>query len=847
ENAQGAALDYLSFKLNTKALDNLPEPRPAHEIFVYSPCVEGVHLRNGEFSRGGLRWSDRHEDYRTEVLGLVKAQSVKNAVIVPTGAKGCFVVKRNTDSREAFLAEGIKCYRIFIQGLLDLTDNLVTGGQVSPKNVVCYDEKDSYLVVAADKGTATFSDTANEIAEDYGFWLGDAFASGGSNGYDHKAMGITAKGAWISVQRHFLEKGIDVQKDAVSVVGIGDMSGDVFGNGLLSSNALELVAAFNHQHIFIDPNPEAASGFKERERLYGLPGSSWTDYDATLISEGGGVFSRLKKSIPISRQMRDRFALTAKKLSPDDLIKEILKAPVGLIWNGGIGTYVKSTYELDLDVGDRANDSLRINACDLGCSVFGEGGNLGMTQKARIEFALKGGAVNTDFIDNSAGVDCSDHEVNIKILLNGMVEEGLLGKQERNQLLVNMTEEVSDLVLHSNYRQGQALSLAQRHSETRYTEYLRLIHMLEQEAQLSRELEDIPSDEVLLERKLEGLGLTRPELAVLLCYAKLHIKMQMLDSDIDQYSGLKRALQIEFPPSIRDSHAEQISAHPLRREIVATQIANDLVHHMGISFVSHMKEFVGGSCMDVVKAYDITVSVFRIRESWHAVEMLPGLDENFKLKLISEFVTLGRRSTRWFLRHHRSELEADTLIEHCRDLLDKLRAHQSTLRSADNYANWQVSVQEAIDAGVPESLAKTCVDAAMAATGLPIIDAAQNAGVEVELAAAVYARLGDILCFDLFGEQVTQSETANHWQSMEKSSLLDDLSAYQSFLTTQLLNQMDESEAVDDAIQRWLDANVDFIQACTQVMDQARHAPEQEFALYSMTSRKLSDLRRMVV
>jgi len=459
---------------------------------------------------------------------------------------------------------------------------------------------------------------------------------------------------------------------------------------------------------------------------------------------------------------------------------------------------------------------------------------------------LSGGAVNTDFIDNSAGVDCSDHEVNIKILLNGQVADGGMSVEERNALLVEMTDEVSELVLHNNYRQGQALSLAKKHSETRYTEYLRLIQMLELEQNLSRDLEDIPSDDVLLERKLEGRGLTRPELAVLLCYSKLHIKTQLLASNMDQYESMSRAVLNEFPPSIRKRYRESINSHPLKREIVATQIANDLVHHMGISFVSHMKEFVGGSSMDVVRAYDISVSVFRIRESWNALESLTGVSEALKLELISQLVVLGRRSTRWFLRHHRSDFDLDTLVDHCRPLLDKLAKHQAILRGSDNHAGWLEKVEQATTEGVPEALAMVCVDAAAAASGLPIIDAAQLAEVDVELAAEVYATLGNTLCFNTFSEQVIHCETSNHWQSMEKSSLLDDLSAYLSYLSTQVLHLVDGKVSVEEAIKKWMDANTIFVNAVMHVMEQARHAPEQEFALYTMTSRKLRDLRALV-
>ncbi|HTO58171.1 MAG TPA: NAD-glutamate dehydrogenase domain-containing protein, partial [Pseudomonadales bacterium] len=530
-DADGAPKPQLALKLAPQRLTNIPPPVPLYEIVVLSPRVEGLHLRAGPIARGGLRWSDRHEDYRTEVLGLVKAQTVKNAVIVPTGAKGGFVVRRPPAARDAMQVEAVACYRQFIGGLLDVTDNLVGGAVVPPPRVRRYDGDDPYLVVAADKGTATFSDHANDVAAAYGFWLGDAFASGGSNGYDHKKIGITARGAWISVQRHFNERGVDTQTDPITVLGIGDMSGDVFGNGLLRSRSMRLVAAFNHMHVFVDPNPDPLVSFAERERLFALPRSGWNDYDATKISSGGGVFARTQKSIAITREMRARFGIEAESCSPDELIHALLAAPLDLIWNGGIGTYVKASTESHGEVGDRANDGLRVDATQLRAKVFGEGGNLGMTQAARVEFALAGGAVNTDFIDNAAGVDTSDHEVNLKILLNQSIADGDMTLKQRNQLLAEMTDAVAELVLTNNYRQAQALSIAQRHARDRLTEYQRFIARMEADQRLDRVLEGVATDDVLNERAQRGAALTRPELAVLLSYAKTHIKHHLIDSN----------------------------------------------------------------------------------------------------------------------------------------------------------------------------------------------------------------------------------------------------------------------------------------------------------------------------
>ncbi|MBQ0806478.1 MAG: NAD-glutamate dehydrogenase, partial [Porticoccus sp.] len=577
---------YMSVKLSPIELSDAPEPRPLYEIFVYSPRVEGVHLRAGKVARGGLRWSDRLEDYRTEVLGLVKAQQVKNSVIVPTGAKGGFVSKQ-TDrkaTREEFLQEGLACYKLFIQGLLDVTDNIVEGAVIPPNCVVRRDADDPYLVVAADKGTATFSDFANQISIAYDFWLGDAFASGGSHGYDHKKMGITAHGAWVSVQRHFRELGLNTQAEDFSVIGIGDMFGDVFGNGMLMSEHILLVAGFNHQHIFIDPNPDAATSFDERRRIFELPRSTWEDYDASLISKGGGVFSRDAKFIQLSPEIREYFGITEEQLGPNELIHILLKAKVDLIWNGGIGTYVKASGESHQDVGDRANDALRVNGKELRCQVFGEGGNLGVTQRGRIEFALNGGACNTDFIDNAAGVDCSDHEVNIKILLNELVQSEAMTFEQRNQLLVTMTDNISELVLQNNYRQTQAISLAYYQCQSDFSEFWRFISKRESAGELSRELEYLPDDETLMEREKSNTGLTRPELSVLVSYGKILLKEAVLKSNLPEDSYVSQSIAGAFPTLLVDEYLQQVQSHSLRREIITNQIVNEVVNVMGLTF-----------------------------------------------------------------------------------------------------------------------------------------------------------------------------------------------------------------------------------------------------------------------
>ncbi|HZI38858.1 MAG TPA: NAD-glutamate dehydrogenase domain-containing protein, partial [Acidimicrobiia bacterium] len=594
------------FKLDPSQVPDLPLPRPRYEIFVCSPRVEGVHLRGGRVSRGGLRWSDRQEDFRTEVLGLMKAQMVKNAVIVPVGAKGGFVMKRppTFGDRDAVAAEVEACYRDFVSGLLDVTDNIVGGEVVHPPAVYTFDGDDPYLVVAADKGTATFSDLANAIAGEYGFWLGDAFASGGSSGYDHKKMGITAKGAWESVKRHFRHLGIDAETAPITVVGIGDMSGDVFGNGLLCSRSLRLVAAFDHRHIFIDPDPDPAASGAERERLFKLPRSSWADYNPDVISAGGGVFPRTAKLTPLSPEVRAVLDLDAEAVRPADLVKAILRAPVDLLWNGGIGTYVKASTETHADAGDKANDAVRIDATELRVRVVGEGGNLGFTQRGRIEFALAGGHINTDAIDNSGGVDCSDREVNIKILLDAVVADGEMTVRQRDRLLAEMADEVAAMVLRDNYDQTGALATARAQAAPMVDVHARYLRCLEAEAGLDRAIEFLPSDEVLAQRRSGGGGLTSPEFAVLLAYTKLDLSSRLLASDACEDPWFARELAAYFPKPVRDEQfAPAMARHPLRREIIATRVTNLIVDRAGTSFIHRLTEETGARTPDLARAH----------------------------------------------------------------------------------------------------------------------------------------------------------------------------------------------------------------------------------------------------
>ena len=659
---------YLVVKLDARRVPELPAPRPRFELFVYSPRLEAVHLRFASVARGGLRWSDRREDFRTEILGLAKAQEVKNSVIVPSGAKGGFVCKNLPDpaDREAYQGEVRACYQTFIRAMLDVTDNLRAGQVVPPPGVVRHDGDDPYLVVAADKGTATFSDTANEISHAYGYWLGDAFASGGSEGYDHKKMGITARGAWESVRFHFATLGTDVDADDFTVAGIGDMSGDVFGNGMLLSEHIKLVGAFDHRHIFLDPDPDPATSFAERERLFALPRSSWADYNTKLISPGGGVWPRTAKSVPVSAQARAALGLddSVGTLRPDQLISAILAAPVGLLWNGGIGTYVKASTETHPDAGDRANDAVRIDAPRLRAQVVAEGGNLGLTQAARIEYALAGGLVNTDFIDNSAGVDTSDHEVNIKILLQERIAAGELTPQARSELLQEMTGEVAALVLRENYQQNRALAAARAQAAQMLHVHARYLRKLERDRRIDRDIDSLPGDKEIAERRSAGLGLTVPEFAVLLAQAKISAVDDVLDSDLPDDPFLREVLAAYFPAPLRVAYATEMGDHPLRREIITTAVVNDMVNRSGSTFLFRMNEETGASVPDISGSWLVAREVFDMAGFWAQVEALDGqVDVATQLALLLEGRKLVERAARWLLHNRRPPFDIRATIE----------------------------------------------------------------------------------------------------------------------------------------------------------------------------------------
>ncbi|MBV4518640.1 NAD-glutamate dehydrogenase [Pseudomonas sp. SWRI74] len=844
-DANGQNKSYFSFKFNPHLIPELPKPVPKFEIFVYSPRVEGVHLRFGNVARGGLRWSDREEDFRTEVLGLVKAQQVKNSVIVPVGAKGGFLPRRLPlgGSRDEIAAEGVACYRIFISGLLDITDNLKDGALVPPTNVVRHDDDDPYLVVAADKGTATFSDIANGIAIDYGFWLGDAFASGGSAGYDHKKMGITAKGAWVGVQRHFRERGINVQEDSITVVGVGDMAGDVFGNGLLMSDKLQLVAAFNHLHIFIDPNPNPATSFAERQRMFDLPRSAWSDYDTTIMSEGGGIFSRSAKSIAISPQMQERFDIKADKLTPTELLNALLKAPVDLLWNGGIGTYVKASSESHADVGDKANDALRVNGNELRCKVVGEGGNLGMTQLGRVEFGLNGGGSNTDFIDNAGGVDCSDHEVNIKILLNEVVQAGDMTDKQRNQLLASMTDEVGNLVLGNNYKQTQALSLAARRALPRIAEYKRLMNDLEGRGKLDRAIEFLPNEEALNERIAEGHGLTRAELSVLISYSKIDLKEQLLGSLVPDDDYLTRDMETAFPPTLVSKFSEAMRRHRLKREIVSTQIANDLVNHMGITFVQRLKESTGMSPANVAGAYVIVRDIFHLPHWFRQIEALDyQVSADVQLELMDELMRLGRRATRWFLRARRNEQNAARDVAHFGPHLKELGLKLDELLSGEIRETWQTRYQAYVEAGVPELLARMVAGTSHLYTLLPIIEASDVTGQDPADVAKAYFAVGSALDITWYLAQISALPVENNWQALAREAFRDDVDWQQRAITISVLQQGDGTQDVEARLALWMAQHESMIERWRAMLVEIRAASGTDYAMYAVANRELLDL-----
>jgi len=757
--------------------------------------VEGVHLRFGAVARGGVRWSDRAEDFRTEILGLVKAQMVKNTVIVPLGAKGGFYCKQLPDpavARDAWMTEGMACYKLFIASLLDVTDNLVAGEVVPPTDLVRYDGDDPYLVVAADKGTATFSDLANSVATSSGFWLGDAFASGGSAGYDHKAMGITARGAWESVRRHFREMGTDCQTENFTCVGIGDMSGDVFGNGMLLSKHTQLVAAFDHRHVFIDPTPDAAASWEERKRLFDLPRSSWADYDPALISEGGGIFPRTAKSVSITPQMHKTLGIPAavQELSPAELINACLKAPVDLLWNGGIGTFVKAMTETHAQVGDKANDALRVDGCELRAKCVGEGGNLGFTQRGRIEYALHGGRINTDFLDNSAGVDTSDYEVNIKILLSNEVAAGRLSMEERDVFLASMTDEVAELVLAHNYSQNLALANSLYHAASMAGVHEDWMERLEHAGVLDRELEALPSTEEMENRRSSHRGLTSPELANLLAYTKIVLEDEILASDLPDDPFLADRLINYFPSAMRETYAAVMPAHRLRREIIATVVVNEFVDASGITCFHRLSTESASSAADVIRAQVAARALFGATDHDRAIRDLDHqVDAQTQTALRIEVRTLVERATRWLINNRRRPLNISAAVDQLGAGVLQLRQALPALLQGRDRDAYDKRVQSYCSAGVPDELASGIAALPYAYAALAVVQTAGREGWEPIAVAEVHFMLGQRLGLDRLISRIVELPRDDRWQTMARAALCDDMQTVHAQLTAEVLSR----------------------------------------------------------
>jgi glutamate dehydrogenase len=845
--ASGAPKPYLALKFDPEAIPDLPLPKPQFEIFVYSPRLEGVHLRFGPVARGGLRWSDRREDFRTEILGLVKAQAVKNTVIVPAGAKGGFVCKRLPDAgdREAFLAEGVASYKQFISGLLDITDNLVGGEVVPAPDVVRHDADDTYLVVAADKGTATFSDIANEVAASYGFWLGDAFASGGSVGYDHKGMGITARGAWESVKYHFRTLGVDVQNDDFSVVGVGDMSGDVFGNGMLLSEHLRLIAAFDHRHIFLDPEPDPATSFRERERLFALPRSSWADYDTKLISKGGGVHPRTAKKIPLTPQVRAALGIAAgvNAMTPHELIHAILCAPVDLMWNGGIGTYVKASAETHADVGDKANDILRADATELRCKVVGEGGNLGLTQRARIEFALGGGLVNTDFIDNSAGVDTSDHEVNIKILLDQLVRDGELTGKQRDTIFLDMTDEVAELVLHDNIAQNVALAASRAQASSMLHVHGRYLRKLERDGKLKRRLEFLPDDKVLAERRQSGPGLTGPEFATLLAYTKLTLEDEIRGSDLPDDPDLASRLVEYFPTPLRERFRASMDRHPLRREIIATSVVNSMVNDSGITFAFRMGEETGASASDITRAYLVAREVFHMESFWRSVDELDyQIDTATQISMRLEARKLTERGARWLLHNRRMPFDIRDTVDFFAAGAAALAVHMPKLLVGRDLEGFEERRDRFTERGVPDQLAEQVAMMVPAFSTFDLVEIARSADRPVEEAAEVYFDLGERLQLSRLRERIIQLPRDDRWNSMARSALRDDLYAAHAALARDVLVTSEPGVGPEQRLANWAEKNSAAVGRAAQTLGEIWETDSLTVATLSVALRSIRTL-----
>ncbi|MEO1865849.1 MAG: NAD-glutamate dehydrogenase domain-containing protein, partial [Pseudomonadota bacterium] len=826
--------ERLSLKIDCSAVTRMPQPRPMVEIFVFSTQVEGVHLRGGRVARGGLRWSDRPEDFRTEVLGLVKAQIVKNAVIVPVGSKGGFIVRRLLDYlAEDQLNEVKTCYQTFIRGLLDLTDNYQGDDVIPPVRTLRYDDDDPYLVVAADKGTATFSDIANAVAEEYQYWLGDAFASGGKTGYDHKAMGITAKGAWESVKRLGRDLDLDTQSQPFSVVGIGDMSGDVFGNGMLLSRQIRLLAAFNHKHIFIDPSPDPENSFKERQRLFDLGQSNWDDYDPSVISAGGGVWPRTVKKIRLSETAQKALSISKNELSPEELIHEILKSPVDLLFNGGIGTYIKASYESHESVSDRANDILRVDANQLRCRMIGEGGNLGVTQFGRIEFSQRGGLCFTDAIDNSAGVDTSDHEVNIKILLNEAVKIGEISQRERNNLLSEMSDAVTALVLRDNYGQTQALSLESDKAVQLIHQHARAIRQLEENYGLNRALENLPDDQQISERIARHQGLTRPEIAVLLSHSKISIYQMLLNSNVPEDIFLSEDLKRYFPQVLSPRFDAFMRDHPLRREIIATHLTNNMINRVGPGFILRMNELTGAHPADTVRAYTACREIFRLRDCWHDIE---GLDNKIRSQaqkeLMHETRQLLEHATIWLLNYRPRPLDISATVEEFRDSIAQIKNGFPRVLAASNRLIQKRRVKRYLNAGTPPSIANTIAEFAALSRGLDIAELAHSEAGRLSDISTIYFDVGERIQLSWLSKKVRDLPITNHWHGLGRAALLNDLALTQKQITARILKS--GSGKGKSAVRNWIAAHQADNERLAQMIQDLQKSSEFDFSMLSV-------------
>jgi len=851
------ARNVFSFKLNPDLIDELPLPRPKFEIFVYSPRVEGVHLRFGYVARGGLRWSDRREDFRTEILGLVKAQAVKNAVIVPVGAKGGFVVKQPpapsgdpAADRDATREEGVACYRLFIAGLLDVTDNVdkITGAIVRPTEVVRRDGDDAYLVVAADKGTATFSDIANDVAKSYGFWLGDAFASGGSVGYDHKAMGITAKGAWESVKRHFREMGVDTQSEDFTVVGVGDMSGDVFGNGMLLSQHIRLLAAFDHRHIFIDPNPDAARSWQERKRLFDLPRSSWENYDSSLISEGGGVYSREQKSIPISSEAHAALGIDDEvtDLTPPALMKAILKAPADLLFNGGIGTYIKAESEADANVGDRANDAVRVNGNQVRAKVIGEGGNLGVTSLGRIEFDLVGGRVNTDAMDNSAGVDCSDHEVNIKILIDSLVTAGKVDADDRTDLLLSMTDEVGRLVLADNESQNDLMGTSRANAASVLSVHSRMIKAFVENRGLNRELEALPSEKEIRRRREAGIGLTSPELATLMAHVKLALKDDLLAGDLPDQEVFAARLPTYFPSTLREQFSADIRSHQLRREIVATMLVNDLVDTAGISYAYRLSEDVGVSPIDAVRSFAAADEIFGLGRVWRQIRAAgaAGVPVAVTDRMTLDLRRLIDRAGRWLLNYRPQPLAVGAEINRFAQKVATLTPRMPEWLRGDDEAIVANEAGEFTAHGVPRELAYMVATGLYQFSLLDIIDIADIVDRDPAEVADAYFALMDHLGTDGLLTAVSRLSRDDRWHSLARLAIRDDIYGSLRALCFDVLAVGETDENGQEKIAEWELTNSSRVSRARRTLTELYESGEHDLATLSVAARQIRSMTR---